>query len=804
MVKYNAENIKVLKGLEGVRKRPAMYIGSTDSKGLHHLVYEVVDNSIDEAMAGRCDEIKIKINTDNSITVTDNGAGIPVDEHPQYKGKSALEVVMTMLHAGGKFDKDTYKVSGGLHGVGVSVVNAVSKEMSVKVKKNGKIYEQKYEKGIPVTKIKEVGKTKKSDTGTITYFKPDDEIFTDLEYDFDILAKRARELAFLNAGVRITVDDERSGEVSRFKYDGGVKAFVKYLNKVEQVLFQRPIYIEGKTKDVEVEIALQYNESIKSNIYSYVNNINTIEGGTHLTGFKSALTKSINKYADAKNMFKKNDDRLSGTDVREGLTAVISVKVPDPQFEGQTKTKLGNQEVKGIIRSICNEKFSLYFDEHPSTIRGIIKKAQQAQKARKAAKKAKKLARNSSGLASTNLPGKLADCSSRKAENTEIFIVEGNSAGGSAKQGRDRAHQAILPLRGKVLNVFKSSELRALKNEEIKSLITAIGTGYGQSFDIKNIRYHKIIIMTDADVDGAHIRTLLLTFFYKMFPELIEDGYIYIAQPPLYQVKKGRKSTYIQTESQLNDFIIENLMGEIEIDINNLELKGKKVKKLFDLIEDLKEAILKMSTKDMEIKDFRELEKAGLPEYKIFYHYKNGYDYAKNDKELNELIEEAKMEYIKNKNKNRKKKVLIDDIDVDEIIEIWDVKEINKLSKIEDKLSKYGLNIDNYDKESNNPLAVIKRKQEEIEVYSIKEIFLRIKELGKKGYSLQRYKGLGEMNPTQLWETTMNPRNRVLLRVKMEDALEAVETFDTLMGSDAKLRKEFIQRNALLVKNLDV
>jgi len=804
LVKYNAENIKVLKGLEGVRKRPAMYIGSTDSKGLHHLVYEVVDNSIDEAMAGRCDEIKIKINTDNSITVTDNGAGIPVDEHPQYKGKSALEVVMTMLHAGGKFDKDTYKVSGGLHGVGVSVVNAVSKEMSVKVKKNGKIYEQKYEKGIPVTKIKEVGKTKKSDTGTITYFIPDDEIFTELEYDFDILAKRARELAFLNAGVRITVDDERSGEVSRFKYDGGVKAFVKYLNKVEQVLFQRPIYIEGKTKDVEVEIALQYNESIKSNIYSYVNNINTIEGGTHLTGFKSALTKSINKYADAKNMFKKNDDRLSGTDVREGLTAVISVKVPDPQFEGQTKTKLGNQEVKGIIRSICNEKFSLYFDEHPSTIRGIIKKAQQAQKARKAAKKAKKLARNSSGLASTNLPGKLADCSSRKAENTEIFIVEGNSAGGSAKQGRDRAHQAILPLRGKVLNVFKSSELRALKNEEIKSLITAIGTGYGQSFDIKNIRYHKIIIMTDADVDGAHIRTLLLTFFYKMFPELIEDGYIYIAQPPLYQVKKGRKSTYIQTESQLNDFIIENLMGEIEIDINNLELKGKKVKKLFDLIEDLKEAILKMSTKDMEIKDFRELEKAGLPEYKIFYHFKNGYDYAKNEKELNDLIEEAKMEYTKKKNKNRKKKVLIEDIDVDEIIEIWDVKEINKLSKIEDKLSKYGLNIDNYDKESNNPLAVIKRKQEEIEVYSIKEIFLRIKELGKKGYSLQRYKGLGEMNPTQLWETTMNPRNRVLLRVKMEDALEAVETFDTLMGSDAKLRKEFIQRNALLVKNLDV
>ena len=804
MVKYNAENIKVLKGLEGVRKRPAMYIGSTDSKGLHHLVYEVVDNSIDEAMAGRCDEIKIKINTDNSITVTDNGAGIPVDEHPQYEGQSALEVVMTMLHAGGKFDKDTYKVSGGLHGVGVSVVNAVSKKMTVTVKKNGKIYEQKYEKGIPVTKIKEVGKTKKSDTGTITYFEPDDGIFTDLEYDFDILAKRARELAFLNAGVRIIIDDERSGAVSRFKYDGGVKAFVKYLNKVEQVLFQRPIYIKGKTKGVEVEIALQYNESIKSNIYSYVNNINTIEGGTHLTGFKSALTKSINKYADAKNMFKKNDDRLSGTDVREGLTAVISVKVPDPQFEGQTKTKLGNQEVKGIIRSICNEKFSLYFDEHPSTIRGIIKKAQQAQKARKAAKKAKKLARNSSGLASTNLPGKLADCSSRKAEDTEIFIVEGNSAGGSAKQGRDRAHQAILPLRGKVLNVFKSSELRALKNEEIKSLITAIGTGYGQSFDIEKIRYHKIIIMTDADVDGAHIRTLLLTFFYKMFPELIEEGYIYIAQPPLYQVKKGRKSTYIQTESELNDFIIENLMGEIEIDINNQELKGKKVKKLFDLIEDLKEAILKMSTKDMEVKDFRELEKAGLPEYKIFYHYKGGYDYAKNDRELNKLIEEAKMEYTKKKNKNRQKKVLIDDIDVDEIIEIWDVKEINKLSKIEDKLAKYGLNIDNYDKESNNPIAVIKRKSEEIEVYSIKEIFLRIKELGKKGYSLQRYKGLGEMNPTQLWETTMNQRNRVLLRVKMEDALEAVETFDTLMGSDAKLRKEFIQRNALLVKNLDV
>ncbi|TYB30856.1 MAG: DNA topoisomerase (ATP-hydrolyzing) subunit B [Candidatus Mcinerneyibacterium aminivorans] len=802
LTKYDASNIKVLKGLEGVRKRPAMYIGSTDSKGLHHLVNEVVDNSIDEAMAGRCDKIEIQINPDNSVKISDNGAGIPVDQHDVYKDKSALEVVMTMLHAGGKFDKDTYKVSGGLHGVGVSVVNALSEYLIAYVYKNGKEYMQRFEKGEKVSELKEIGETSK--TGTTIHFKPDPEIFTETEFDFDVLAKRARELAFLNAGIRLILDDKRSGEVSNFKYKGGVKAFVSYLNKGEDIIFNKPLYIEGVKDDIEIEIALQYIQSVKFNIYSYVNNINTIEGGTHLTGFKSALTKSINKYAKNKNMFNKNDDRLSGSDVREGLTAVISIKVPDPQFEGQTKTKLGNQEVKGIIRSICNDKFSIFFDEHPSTSRSIVKKAQQAQKARKAAQKAKNLARRSSGLGVTSLPGKLADCSSRKPENTELFIVEGNSAGGSAKQGRDRTHQAILPLRGKVLNVFKSSELRALKNTEIKSLITAIGTGYGQTFDMENLRYHKIIIMTDADVDGAHIRTLLLTFFYKMYPELIEQGYVYIAQPPLYKVKRGRKSKYIQTEEELNQFLIENVMEEVEVKLDGKEIEGIKLKKFFDVIISLKNALIKMSTKDMDVKDFRELEEAGLPNYKIFYLYKEGYEYAQDNDELNELIEDAKIEYIQDRNKRRKNKLLLDDISSDDIVEIWDVQELANLSKIENKLQKYSLNLEDYHDERTTPLAEILYNEDNIEVYSLKELFDQIKEIGKKGYSLQRYKGLGEMNPNQLWETTMNPENRVLLRVEMEDALEAVDIFDTLMGSDAKPRKEFIQRNALLVKNLDI
>lgn len=629
---YDENQIQVLEGLEAVRKRPGMYIGSTSAKGLHHLVWEVVDNSIDEAMAGICDHIEIFVHPDNSITVVDNGRGIPVGENAKLK-KSTLEVVMTVLHAGGKFGGGGYKVSGGLHGVGVSVVNALSSKVVVQVRRDGQIYQQEYHRGVPQYDIKVVGET--DDHGTTVTFLPDPEIFTETtEYEYNTLLTRVRELAFLNKGIALTLTDERTGASNYFKYEGGIIEYVKYLNEKKEALHEEPIYVEGSRDNIQVEVSLQYNDSYTENIYSFANNINTHEGGTHESGFKSALTRIINDYARKTGFIKDNSSNLTGDDVREGLTAIISVKIPEPQFEGQTKTKLGNSEVRGIVESLFAEKLQEFLQENPSVSRRILDKALSASRAREAARKAREMTRRKSALEVSALPGKLADCSSKDASISELYIVEGDSAGGSAKQGRDRHFQAILPLRGKILNVEKARLDRILSNAEIRAIITALGTGIGDDFDLSKARYHKIIIMTDADVDGAHIRTLLLTFFYRYMRKIVEAGYIYIAQPPLFKVERNKVIRYAGSEKERDQIIAE--FGE-----------------------------------------------------------------------------------------NAK-------------------------------------------------------------------------------FNVQRYKGLGEMNAGQLWETTMDPESRTMLQVTIDDAILADSIFDTLMGDNVEPRRDFIQEHAKLVRNLDV
>lgn len=629
---YDESQIQVLEGLEAVRKRPGMYIGSTSSRGLHHLVWEVVDNSIDEALAGFCTQIDITVHKDNSVTVTDNGRGIPVGENAKLK-RSTLEVVLTVLHAGGKFGGEGYKVSGGLHGVGVSVVNALSEQLIATVKREGKVYRQEYRRGAPQYDLQTIGES--DETGTTITFKPDGEIFTETtEYEFDILQSRLRELAFLNKGIQINLVDERNDAKASFMYEGGIISFVEYLNRNREALHESPIYVEGSRDNIAVEVAIQYNDSYTENIHSFANNINTHEGGTHESGFKSALTRVLNDYSRKSGAIKDNDANLSGDDVREGLTAIISVKIPEPQFEGQTKTKLGNSEVRGIVETLFAEKLQEFLDEHPSVSKKIVEKGIQAARAREAARKARELTRRKSALEVSSLPGKLADCSSRDASISEVYIVEGDSAGGSAKQGRDRHFQAILPLRGKILNVEKSRLDKILSNAEIRAIITALGTGIGEDFDISKARYHKLIIMTDADVDGAHIRTLLLTFFFRYMRKLIESGYVYIAQPPLYKVERNKTVRYAYNDKQL-----EKIMAEFG--------EGTKV-------------------------------------------------------------------------------------------------------------------------------------------------------------NIQRYKGLGEMNPDQLWDTTMDPEVRTLLQVSIQDAIEADSIFDTLMGDNVEPRKDFIQEHAKYVKNLDI
>jgi len=795
---YDSSNIQVLEGIEAVRKRPAMYIGDTTARGLHHIVYEVVDNSIDEALAGFCTHTEITIHTDGSVTVQDDGRGIPVDYHKKEK-KSALEVVMTVLHAGGKFDSDTYKVSGGLHGVGVSCTNALSEWLDVEVCRDGKIHHQKYERGKTKSKLNVIGKSK--NTGTKVTFKPDPEIFSVTEFSFDVLSKRLRELAFLNKGLKITLKDERDGKETVFVFKGGIEEFVAFLNKNKNPLHRQIIYFTKEKENVTCEVAMQYNDSYTENIFTFANNINTIEGGTHLSGFKTALTRACNQYAKGKKLLKNISGSLQGEDIREGLTAVISVKIPQPQFEGQTKTKLGNSEAEGIVASLVNEALGRFFEENPSAANKIIDKAVVALTAREAARKARELTRRKGALESASLPGKLADCSDRDPKNCEVYLVEGDSAGGSAKQGRDRRFQAILPLRGKILNVEKARMDKILSNEEIRTMITAIGTGIGEAdFNVEKIRYHKVIIMTDADVDGSHIRTLLLTFFYRQMRQLIEHGHVYIAQPPLYKVKKGKREEYVESEEHMSRILID--LGSDGLKFTQLGKKKsfteKELKEILEFASLVQHQRHSLSRKGVDIDKYIEacdFKKGQFPTY--FVREGKGGSFIFSDKELASLV--------KKKEKEKGKDIELDTKDSGEgealdVVEIFEAHEFEKINK---KLSKHGLSLGEFHS-SDKDLFQIDTEKKSIKLKTLNELLETVKALGKEGISLQRYKGLGEMNPDQLWETTMDPETRTVLQVKMDDAVAADNMFTVLMGDQVEPRRQFIERHAKAVRNLDV
>jgi len=791
--KYTAESIKVLKGLEAVRKRPAMYIGSTGVEGLHHLVYEVVDNSIDEALAGYCKNIEVFIHVDNSITVIDDGRGIPVEMHKKEK-KSAAEVVMTILHAGGKFDDKSYKVSGGLHGVGVSVVNALAKRLDLEIKRDGGIYTQSYERGFALAKLKQVGKTKK--TGTKITFWPDDEIFETLEYNFEILTQRLRELSFLNRGIRISIIDERVGKSHEFQYKGGILEFVQYLNQNKTVLNPRPIYFESQKDDIVVELAFQYNGDYSETIFTFVNNINTTEGGTHLIGFKSALTRCINNYAVAHNLLKDlGAGALSGDDTREGLCAVLSIKMRDPQFEGQTKTKLGNSEVKGIVESLVNEQLTAYLEENPTNAKRVILKALDAARAREAARKARELARRKSVLESSSLPGKLADCQERDPALAEIYIVEGDSAGGSAKQGRDRRFQAILPLKGKILNVWKARQDKIFNNEEIGMLVAALGTSIGEEeSSLEKLRYHKIIIMTDADVDGSHIRTLLMTFFYRQMKSLIERGHLYIAQPPLYKITRGREVLYLKEERAYEKWIVKKISEDFKVRVKGRKelFEGEKFRKLFLRIMQKKSYIQLLERKNYPFFLIEILIREGVNGLEVLQD-------KKAMKRLQGLIEAKGTET---------------ELTKDEEYDTWEMTvkfgvngmsvacKIN-LALIESVEYKNLAKIFQELEEFRPPFEVLS-EAETVTVENELKLLDYLHERGKKGVTIQRYKGLGEMAPEQLWQTTMNPENRALLKVSIRDAVEADDVFAILMGDDVERRRAFIDTNARLVTNLDI
>ncbi|MBI4698690.1 MAG: DNA topoisomerase (ATP-hydrolyzing) subunit B [Nitrospirae bacterium] len=785
---YGAEEIKVLKGLEGVRMRPAMYIGNTSTEGLHHLVYEVVDNSVDEALAGYCDNIGITIHTEESITVVDNGRGIPTGVHPgDPDGRTAAEIALTELHAGGKFESKAYKISGGLHGVGVSVVNALSEWLDLEIKQNGQVWEQHFKRGVPAGPLTQVGKTRSK--GTKITFKPDSEVFDTSDFHYDTLVNRFRELAFLNKGLTITISDERTNKKETFFYEGGVVSFVEHLNKSTTVLHP-PIYITKEKDGNTVEVALQYNDSYTETLYSFANNINTKEGGSHLAGFKSALTRTSNSYAVSSGLIKGEKESITGDDIREGLTAIISVKLPNPQFEGQTKTKLGNSEMKGIVESVVNDALGTYFEQNPSVVRKIIEKAVQAARAREAARKARELTRRKGALEDTGLPGKLADCAEKDPQFSELFIVEGDSAGGSAKQGRQRHNQAILPLKGKILNVEKARFDKMLGSDEIRILITALGTGIGtEDFDINKTRYHKIIIMTDADVDGAHIRTLLLTFFFRQMPQVIEKGYLYIAQPPLFRVKKGKSERYIQNEGMLENMLFELAVDEIEIH-NGKHLTGKAIM-----------PHIKNLSKFERLLEWFAKRKNDTALIKALLHYELNKDLLKNKKEINELIKKLRKEFpdlseeTKIDEEHQSHRIEMERaglaLTIDE--DFLASPDFKELKKIFAELKGLG----------HPPYKVI-HSSETREFGSSRDLFNFILSIAKKGIYIQRYKGLGEMNPTQLWETTMDPEKRTLLQVSVEDSIKAEEIFSTLMGDQVEPRKAFIEKHALEVRNLDI
>jgi DNA gyrase subunit B len=792
---YTAENIKVLEGLEAVRVRPAMYIGSTGASGLHHLVYEVVDNSIDEAMGGFCDQIDIAIHFDNSVTVNDNGRGIPVDMHKE-EGKTAAEVVMTTLHAGGKFDKNSYKMSGGLHGVGVSVVNALSAKLELEIKRGGSIYFQKYEFGKPVSALTKIGKTNKR--GTKVTFWPDEEIFESIEFTSSILSRRLRELAFLNQGLTITLNDERVDKKETFYYKGGIVEYVKYLVGTKEKIHASPIFLSVKKDDIEIEIAFQYGDSYNDTIFSFVNNINTIEGGTHLSGFKSGITRTINNFAQANSLIKDFKEGFSGDDVREGLTAVISIRIKDPQFEGQTKAKLGNSDVKGLVESFVNKSLAEYFDDNINVARAIIGKVLLAAKAREASKKAKDLVRKSNLLENTTLPGKLADCQSKNPEDSELYIVEGDSAGGSAKQGRDRRFQAILPLKGKILNVEKASTTKMLESEEIKKMIAALGVGIGKEhYDIEKIRYHKIIIMTDADVDGSHIRTLIMTFFFRQMQSLIDKGYLYLAQPPLYLIKKGQSKAYLKNEKELENYLFGKIGDEVVFYQKGFKeelLKGQKLIKFIKLVH--KKNLL-----------MNNLEKRGMPRpltKKLIEIIKSENDFK--DKTNTARLAKKLLENSLCKNVEIKFDEEYGNYILDIEFEFNGVKTIKTIDHAFLSGPEFSDIHELYGKLAEFPPApyYLLIGKENYTVENRRELVAFLFERLKKGLSIQRYKGLGEMNPDQLWETTMDPENRTLLKVAVNDMQESEVIFDTLMGNDPAKRKEFILQNALNVRNLDI
>jgi DNA gyrase subunit B len=822
---YDSSKIEKLEGLEGVRKRPDMYIGDTNERGLHHCVFEIVDNSIDEALAGHCSKITVSIHNDGSCSIEDDGRGIPVDIHPKYN-IPALELVMTNLHAGGKFGKGAYQVSGGLHGVGAKCVNAVSEWFEVEVKRDKKVHKMEFSRGITTSKMKIIGETNR--TGTRIAFSPDPEIFlTTREFKFELLAKRLRELAFLNPGIEIDFIDERINKSENFIFKDGIAEYVLFLNENKNILHEAPITISGSAPcpnpdidtDIVVDIALQYNDSYSDQIYAYANSIHNIEGGTHLSGFRTALTRAINNYAKQNSLIKDKDPNLSGDDTREGLTAVISVKVPEPRFEGQTKTKLSNGEVDGIVQKITGEELKFYFETQPQEAKRLIEKCLNAARAREAARKARETVRKGA-LSGGGLPGKLADCSSRDPKVSELYIVEGDSAGGSAKQGRDRATQAILPIRGKLLNVEKARLDKVLGNNEIRSLITAVGTGIGEegdgAFNIEKARYHKIILMTDADVDGAHIRTLLLTFLFRQLRGLVEAGYVYIAQPPLYKIKRKRREQYIDNDAQLNRILLE--LGSEDVTLirlrDNKELSSESIDKVVEILSRLEiigKGVSRYGCELSKYLDQHDIESHILPRYLVRIRIGNteSFKFLRDDEERMEfhqsygLVDEDASGIISKEITNE------DGVKQQQRISLHEIFESTEMSKLLNELAKLGMDIKQFSSTEEVRYHLIEnrgdpKKESLIELHSIIDLIDNIRKIGKRGLTIQRYKGLGEMNPKQLFETTMDPSTRKLLKVNIADAAFADATFTMLMGEDVPSRRAFIEDNALNVAHLDV
>ncbi|UQZ90108.1 DNA topoisomerase (ATP-hydrolyzing) subunit B [Deltaproteobacteria bacterium Smac51] len=815
---YGSDHIQILEGLEAVRKRPSMYIGSVSSQGLHHLVYEVVDNSIDEAMAGFCDRVEVTVTQAGTVRVKDNGRGIPIDIHPT-EGVPGVQVVMTKLHAGGKFDKKTYQVSGGLHGVGVSVVNALSEFLEVEIKRDGQRYYQRYERGIPVTGLEKRDKVKKS--GTMVHFKPDPEIFETTEFDFSILARRLRELAFLNKGLTISIKDERTDEYQEFCYKGGIIEFVQYMNRQKTPLHEKPIYLEGQNDNIQVEVAVQYNDSYTEQVLSFANNINTVEGGTHLSGFKAALTRAVNQYLASANLPKNlKISSLDGDDIREGLAAVISIRIPEPQFEGQTKGKLGNAVVKGLVDTLVYERLATFFEENPVVAKKIVTKVVDAARAREAARKAREMARSKGALSGHSLSGKLADCQEKDPSKCELYLVEGDSAGGSAKQGRDRKFQAILPLRGKILNVERARFDRIVGSNDIRNMITALGTGIGSSgspgVNLDNLRYHKVVIMTDADVDGAHIRTLLLTFFYRQMPELIERGHLYIAQPPLYGVKSGKNDFYLKDEGEMRKFIMRRYLEERTLtDEAGNTMSGQKLETFIATLTEFRDQLDRLSrrgfpsviwphiirsltddeagfaSREWSLRLAEALRNEGLeitgpdfPEEPKPVPENGENDESEHDEDRHHEDQGFKLTLVSTHNKN-KRLTLNGDLLASETFK----KLINLRRTI--------------DEQAVLPYTVT-LKERSYTLETEEALIGDVETSGQKGLRVQRYKGLGEMNPGQLWETTMDPERRTFLQVKVSDAMEADDIFTILMGDKVEPRRDFIQENALNVRELDV